>query len=125
MQKKSKLLIADSNEINRTNLKNLFEDDYIIVEAKNEEDLTRTLMKYMDVSAIIIDISLYRKNPGKILDTLANSNKFFKVPFIVTAEDIGTDIQQEILSTGASDIIIRPYPPLITKKENNKYSRCI
>ncbi len=116
MQKKSKLLIADSNEINRTNLKNLFEDDYIIVEAKNEEDLTRTLMKYIDVSAIIIDISLYRKNPGKILDTLANSNKFFKVPFIVTAEDIGTDIQQEILSTGASDIIIRPYPPLITKK---------
>jgi len=116
MPRKSKLLIADSNEINRKNMKKLFENEYNIVEAKNEDDIIRILNKYMDASAIIIDISICRRNSYKILDTITNANKFFKVPFIVTAEDIGTDIQQEILSLGASDIIIRPYPPLITKK---------
>ena len=116
MPKKSKLLIQDSNEVNRKNLKKLFENEYNVVEAKNEDDMIRVLKNHTDASAIIIDISICRRNSYKTLYKIANINKFFKVPFIVTAEDIGTDIQQEILSMGASDIIIRPYPPLITKK---------
>lgn len=83
MPRKSKLLIADSNEINRKKLKKLFENKYNIVEAKNEDDIIRILKKHMDASAIIIDISICRRNSYKILDTITNANKFSKFPLLL------------------------------------------
>ncbi|MCR4626220.1 MAG: EAL domain-containing protein [Treponema sp.] len=112
---KKKILVVDDNEVNCKILKHILEGDYIVLEAFNGRNALEVLEKNIDISLILLDITMPVMDGHEFLKNMSASPKFIGIPVIVTTAS--NTVQDEItcLGEGATDFIIKPYNPEIVK----------
>ena len=80
------MLIVDDVEINRTILKNIFKDEYCILEAENGKTAWTILTEGKHVDIIILDMIMPVMDGEKFLRLLRSDSRFCKLPVIVSSQ---------------------------------------
>lgn len=120
MIKQETILIADDAEINRAILRNLFEEDYNLLEAENGEQALLLLRQYQEsIAVVLLDLLMPVKDGYEVLEEMRQDKLLYHAPVVViTAEDnIGNRVK--VFEMGASDIVAKPFEPEIVRSRIN------
>ena len=103
------VLIVDDEEINREILQTLLEEDYDVIKASNGLEALSLIHENSELlSLIILDLFMPVCDGMSVLRKL-NEENGRKIPIIVMTSDLESEV--ECLELGASDFILKPYPP--------------
>lgn len=106
---KKTILIVDDQEINRMLLKELFKDEYEIIEAENGEEALNIINSDKSLSAVLLDLVMPVMDGMSVLVELNRSGKIYHIPvFIITAAD-NMQLLSSAFSLGVVDIISKPF----------------
>lgn len=120
MAKQETILIADDAQINRAILRNLFEDDYNLLEAENGETALLLLRQYQEsIAAVLLDLIMPVKNGYEVLEEMRRERRLYHVPVVVITAEDSTDNRVKVFEMGASDIIAKPFEPAVVRSRVN------
>ncbi|MDR1124421.1 MAG: response regulator [Elusimicrobiota bacterium] len=109
---KQKILVVDDIDINREILKEILQEDYDIIEAKNGIEAIEKVMHYKnDLSLVLLDIMMPEMDGYEALETLAKSGYTNKIPVIIITAAGGNENEVRGLELGAADYITKPFFP--------------
>lgn len=112
MNGKETILIADDGEINRAILRNLFEDDYNLLEAENGEQALILLRQYRErIAAVLLDLVMPEKDGYEVLREMGEDKRLYHAPVIVITADDSLGSRARVFRLGASDVITKPFDP--------------
>lgn len=116
MTKQETILIADDAEINRAILRNLFADQYNLLEAENGEQALLLLRQYQDaITIVLLDLVMPVKDGYAVLLEMRKAKLINQVPVVVITAENSTDSQIKVFELGASDIIAKPFEAAVVK----------
>lgn len=116
---KRTILIVDDQEINRAILKELFKDEYDIIEADNGEEALNIINGDKSLSAVMLDLVMPVMDGMSVLMELNRSGKIYHIPvFIITAAD-NMQLLSSAFDLGAVDIISKPFRMCFVKSRIN------
>ena len=111
---KRKVLVVDDNEINRSILTSILEEEYQIVEAENGLEALNILKSdYAVISAVLLDIMMPVMDGYEFLENVREDPHLRLLPIIVTTTQDSDDSEIKALLMGASDFLSKPYKPAI------------
>ena len=111
------LLVIDDMEMSREILKNLFEDEYKIIEASDGDEGLKLLKEnYNNVAAILLDMIMPRMNGQEFLVQKNNLPNAADIPVIVISSEDNEAMQINMLANGVNDYITKPFIPAAVKK---------
>ncbi len=113
------MLIVDDEEENRTELKELFKDEYEIIEATNGYEALNLLDRHGDVGIILLDLIMPKMNGEEFLQKKRISKKIANIPVIAIAKDNSFEKQFQTLDFGINDYIMKPFVPEFVKRRVN------
>ena len=120
MAKQETILIADDADINRAILRNLFEEDYNLLEAENGEHALLLLRQYRDsIAVVLLDLLMPLKDGYEVLDEMRQERILYHAPVVVITAEDSTDNRVKVFEMGASDIIAKPFEPEVVKSRVN------
>ncbi|MBE6741877.1 MAG: EAL domain-containing protein [Ruminococcaceae bacterium] len=106
---KRQVLIVDDEEINRSLLGNLLENDYELIYASNGSEAIEQIKNNKDtLSLILLDLIMPGMNGLEVLKQIKSDFQLKNLPVIVITSDRESEV--ESLNIGASDFIPKPYP---------------
>lgn len=112
MPKVSRMLIIDDNEISRDILREIFKDDYDVLEASNGASGLDLVTQYCDsLSVILLDLVMPKMNGYEFIDRMTRKNLLVHIPVIVISADKNDKIESDLLSHGVADMITSPICP--------------
>ena len=116
---KKTILIVDDQEINRAILKELFKDDYDVLEADNGARALEIINSNNSINAIMLDLVMPVMDGMSVLVELNRSGKIYHVPvFLITAAD-NMQMLTSAYDLGAVDIISKPFRMCFIKSRIN------
>jgi PAS domain S-box-containing protein len=111
------LLIIDDEEINRVILSNIFQKDFMILDAANARDGLRLLKEYSrSVDLILLDLFMPEIDGLTFLRQKQNIPKIADIPVIITTADSSIQQQNRLLEMGAKDYILKPFVPAVVRQ---------
>ena len=119
---KKTILIVDSVDSKRNDLKELFQDKHTVLEAKNGDQAKLYVDDFRThISLVIINFTLQRGGGLQIVDYMNKKNYIDQIPVIMLCDDderMITDAEIEsAIEMGVSDFISSPFhPTLIVRK---------
>lgn len=112
MPKVSRILIIDDNEISRDILREIFKDDYDVLEASNGADGLDLVTQYCDsIACILLDLVMPKMNGYEFVERMTSKNLLVHIPVIVISADRNDKIESDLLSHGVADMITSPICP--------------
>jgi diguanylate cyclase (GGDEF)-like protein len=118
------VLIVDDEKINRVLLGKAFADHYAIREATDGKQALSLLRAHEDIVAVVLDINMPGMNGFDVLERMQRSRRMREIPVIVITANEDTQTQLRALSTGAIDVVFKPFNPLIVRQRvSNQISR--
>ncbi len=115
--KKNTILIIDDDFINREVIKNIFDDNFVFIEAENGSvglDLIAENEKRL--SAIILDVNMPVMNGIEVLRRIKDRGTASVVPIFLVTSHEETDIAKVAYELGVMDVINKPINPFIIKR---------
>lgn len=111
------ILVVDDVEVNRVILREIFQDEYTILEAENGVEALETIDVHgEDLAAVVLDIIMPVMDGFGVLEILHERNFMEKVPvFLITAECTEESTLRGY-ELGVMDVIERPIIAHIVKK---------
>ena len=117
MNKKDTILIVDDMELNRALLRNIFEDDYNLLEAEDGEQAVILARQYhSSIVIILLDLVMPVMDGYKVMEELARKHLLDELPVIVITAEDSTENEVKAFDLGASDIIMKPFEPYVVKR---------
>lgn len=117
---KQKILIVDDEEINRTVLYGLFQDEYEVLEAKNGEEAIGQIESNKDLALILLDIVMPVMNGFGVLDYMKKQELMTKIPVILITSEAALDSEDQAYSYGAADVMHKPfYAHIVRRRAKN------
>lgn len=114
MEKQLTILIVDDMEINRVSLKEIFKNEYQILEAEDGQTALE-IMAAEKVNLVILDLFMPVMNGFEVLKKMKQDERFSDIAVVAkTAVDEKTEVTA--LELGADDYIFSPCDPAIIKK---------
>ena len=111
------LLIVDDVELNRMLLRNVFEEEYNILEAENGEQALFLIKQYQDsIAAILLDIVMPVKDGYEVLENMKQAQLTDKLPVIVVTSRDSSDDEVLAFDLGAVDIVSKPFEPHVVSR---------
>lgn len=110
---KKTILIADDAEPNRLLLKKIFGEEYYVEEAVNGVEALEKLRQLKDVAVLILDIVMPLMDGFCVLEEMQKDELLRTIPTVVITANNEEDIQIRALSCGATDVMAKPFSPLI------------
>ena len=111
------LLLVDDMEVNRAILRNLFEQDYNLLEAENGEQALMLVNQYQDsIAATLLDVVMPVKDGYQVMKEMSESGLLDKIPVIVITAQDSTESEVRAFDLGASDIIMKPFESHVVKR---------
>ena len=105
-----KLLIADDAEFNREILKELFKDQYIILEAVDGvEAIEQIKANANDLAVIFLDLIMPRKTGMDVLEDMQKLDLLDNIPVIMITGEATADSDAAAYGYGVADIIYKPF----------------
>lgn len=107
---KSKILIVDDSEINREILKDLLDEEYEILEARNGLEAVEYLKNQDEkISLILLDYIMPEMDGLELLSMMNDRHWIEEVPVIMITSDNAADSIDKAYDLGVSDFVSRPY----------------
>lgn len=110
MSTKNTMLITDDLDINRDVLKEMFKNDFNILEAQNGHDCVKLIKKYgKQIQIVLLDIQMPVMTGLEVLEYRNTDPVFSEIPVIVIT--INDEIRDQMASfqLGATDYITKPF----------------
>ncbi len=109
MDTKETILIVDDIELNRAILKEIFGEDYEMLEASSGMQALEMIHAHPEISAVLLDLVMPEINGLGVLAELNKNGKIENLPvFLITAEN-DRDMLAEGYRLGAVDVITKPF----------------
>lgn len=116
-EKRSTILIADDFMINRQLLKNIFQEQYEILEAENGKEAITLLTRYQDdIVLVFLDILMPVKSGIEVLQFMEEEQLIKFIPVIVITGEATDESDERVYELGASDIIYKPFAPNVVMR---------
>lgn len=113
---KRTVLIIDEEQINRSVLAKILQDEYLLILAVNEGEAFRILKtNYKRISAIILDLDMSYSNGYDVLKKIHANDNYAKIPIIASSKTSSEEDEEKALALGAHDFFQKPYNPQIIK----------
>ena len=111
---KQKMLIVDDSQLARTILKDIFDDEYMVLEATNGTSALEILkQRAYEISVILLDMIMPEMDGLEVLKRMRRDEKLSQIPVVVTTSD--PDLEMRALEFGVIDYIVKPYNEVIIK----------
>ncbi len=115
---KQQILIVDDEEINRVILKEIFQEDYEIIEAVDGRDAIYKIQSRHNLVLILLDVIMPVMDGFMVLEYMQNHNLIEKIPVIlITSESVG-ESEGKAYSYGVADVMHKPFYPYIVKRRS-------
>jgi len=105
--KKKQLLICDDEEGTRESLKLILSDDYDLKYAEDSEEILQKVKDSPDLSGIMLDIKMPRKNGLDVLREVRSYNN--DIPVIIVTGYQSVEAANEVSRLGASNYLVKPF----------------
>ena len=116
MTRKHTILVVDDARHNRTALRDILNDNYIVLEAENGQTaLTVLEEKYQAVTVIILDLIMPDMSGLELLEIFHKDARYQNIPVIAMLREINDEIECKCLEYGAWDFMRKPYDPTIVR----------
>ena len=109
------MLIADDVELNRTILRQIFQDQYEVYEAANGQDVLETLGR-REVNLLLLDLVMPVMDGYEVLAYLKGHDAFAELPVLAMTARGDSDGQARAIEMGAADFVTKPFHPLIVRR---------
>ena len=118
---KNTLLVVDDMVINRLLIRNIFENDYTVIEADNGQDALALIDELGDTLAVVLlDLVMPIMNGFEVLEQMRKSGRMETVPVIVITSENDDEQNLKIYELGISDLIHKPFnAELVYRRVNN------
>lgn len=118
---KNKVLIVDDAEINRELLKEIFDEQFQILEAADGNEAILILEQEKSKIAIVfLDMIMPNKNGLEVLEYMSDHGYMNYIPVIIITGESTAEIEEQAYNLGASDIIYKPFAPrVILRRSKN------
>mgnify|MGYP002542673339 CR=1 FL=1 len=114
---KQNILIVDDSEINRSILADILGEEYGIFEAADGVEAIEMIQKHMmELSAVLLDIVMPRKNGYEVLTVMNQKGWIEEIPVIIISAESGSRQVEQAYNLGATDFIMRPFDALIVHR---------
>ena len=115
MEGRPVMLIADDVEINRTILRQIFQDQYEVHEAMNGQDALDKLTQ-QEVNLLLLDLVMPVMDGYEVLSYLKRHDAYAELPVLAMTQRGDSDGQARAIEMGAADFITKPFHPLIVRR---------
>lgn len=113
---RQQILIVDDEEINRMILKDVFEDEFDILEAEDGRDAMQQIESNSDIVLILLDLVMPVLNGFEVLEYMKGKDMLEKIPVIlITGETVG-ESEDQAYSYGIADVMHKPFYPYIVRR---------
>lgn len=118
------VLIADDEPITRTLVQLLLErDGYAVVEAQNGARALELAARHRP-SLIVMDLNMPQMSGYEAITALRQTPGLCATPIVVVTAEEGPAVEQQVLSLGADDFIVKPFEPsLLTARIKAVFAR--
>ncbi|MCR5256190.1 MAG: HD domain-containing protein [Acetatifactor sp.] len=111
------ILLADAGEFNRILLKNVFKDEFKVMESGLGADTIAIVDAHNEsIAAVLLDLSMPDMTGEEILLDFSNKGYLSQFPVVVIATDQTMDRIEQCYELGISTYIKRPFKPNIVKQ---------
>ncbi len=111
------LLIADDVMINRELLKDIFENEYKLLEATNGEEAIKLLDEHKDeIALLFLDLVMPIKTGLDVMVHMSLNDMMNTIPVIMITGEATAETDVKAYELGASDIIYKPFEPAVVKR---------
>lgn len=116
MQEQDTILVVDDMEVNRAILREIFSDDYRILEAEDGEQALEIIKQEEHRLAIILlDIIMPHMDGFQVLERISES-VMKKVPVILITGDTTETPEEKGYELEVADVIRKPFTPHVTRR---------
>ena len=121
VQMRDKIMIVDTNDLNRSSLNNILCTDYTILETKNAADSFVCLKESEDeIAAILIDMLTSESDGFELLKAMQENSWNKKIAVLVVCDSAAIKMEKELFKYGVSECINQPFDDaLIRLKVSN------
>ncbi|MDR2897812.1 MAG: response regulator [Spirochaetaceae bacterium] len=121
---KRKLLVVDDMELNRIILKDLFENDFDVLEAEDGLAAMKLIEQYgSELSIILLDIVMPGMDGFEILKRMNDSGIIEEIPVIMITGENDEEKALRGYELGISDLVDKPFSPdIVYRRVNNVVS---
>ena len=117
---KQQILIVDDEEINRSILRGLFEDDYEVLEAENGREAIDQLDNNTNIVLILLDVVMPVMSGFRVLEYMKEQEVLMKIPVILITGETILDSDDLAYSYGVADVMHKPfYPHIVRRRAKN------
>lgn len=110
MKERTTILIAEDVEINRSILKEMFEEQYEVAEAEDGQVAIDYLKENGDkVACLLLDLVMPVKTGFDVMEFMKEEGMMASIPIILITGDNSKETEETAYNYGASDVIYKPY----------------
>ncbi len=115
---KKSILIVDDEELQRELLRQIFENEYDIIMAKDGKEAINQLNRhYDDIVIILLDLVMPVLNGYQVLQVLKSSNVFKDIPIAMITANNDPSLKVACYTMGALSVIQKPFVAQIVRKQ--------
>lgn len=132
MEPRDTLLLVDDQQADRAVLRELFQEEYNLLEAENGDQALLLLEEnHTRIAAVLLDLLMPAKDGFPVLAEMRAKRVLPETPVVViTAQDSAARAARAF-ELGASDFIVKPFEPCAVRRrvrnlvELSRYKRCL
>lgn len=113
---RQQILIVDDEEINRTILSLMFDDDFDIVEAPNGVEAIEAIEKNNDIALILLDVIMPVMDGFGVLDYMKDKDLLDEIPVILITSMTPQESEEKAYEYGIADVMHKPFDSAIIKR---------
>lgn len=114
---RGKILIVDDEELNRELLKQIFENEYEVITAKDGKEAILAINRHMnELTIVLLDLIMPVVNGYQVLQVLSANKILDKIPVILITANTDLQVALTCYSLGAVDIINKPFTAQIIRR---------
>lgn len=114
MEKRPIMLIVDNIALTRSSLRQLFQADYVIIEASDVQSALQVI-ESQPVNIVLVDLSMPVMNGYELINILKSNNQYRGIPIVAMAAYSDGDSEVRAMEMGAADFITKPFNPTIVR----------
>lgn len=114
VEEKKTILIADDVEVNRVLLRQIFEEQFQIVEASDGREAIEILdARHDEIVMLFLDLIMPEKSGLDVMKHMTRKGYMDSIPVIMITGEATTETDVKAYEYGASDIIYKPFEPKV------------
>lgn len=115
------ILIVDDSDLNRAIMRDIFKNDFTVLEATNGEEALTIIQQYnYRVDVILLDLFMPVMDGVEFLNLKKDNEMMADIPVVVITADDTVAQQVNVLELGASDYVVKPIvADILMRRVNN------